>query len=165
MSYLLEVKQKEEEVVATIEEEEIESYLSRVTKPSGAEDALKFQYQELDTLTIQRLEKYLGALSQYLVYITKYINNLSSRRKVANSVYNRKLSHAIFKYSVNAKSMTEKEMIAQQNDPGLYELLDHIESLDAKLALYNNIPDTLENIIQTIKKVYDARTKERKLPE
>ncbi len=161
MSYLTEVENKEKEAMAFLEEEENNLFLNRIKKSDYVEKVLSFQYEELDTLTIQTLGNYLGALSQYAIFIQKHINNFEARRKIAKSTYSRKLNSAIFRYSEKAKSMTEKEMVAQENDVELFDLLDYIEKLDAKLSLYNNIPDTIEGLIQTIKKVYDAKRTER----
>ena len=161
MSYLDEVKEKEAKISLFLEQEETNLFLNLVKRSDFVKEVLAFQYEELDTLTLSRMEKFLGALNQYSIYVAKYINNFEARRKVAKAVYDRKLSIAIFKYSEKAKSMTEKEMVAQENDKELFDILDHIQEIEAKLALYNNIPDKLESLIQTIKKVYDAKRTER----
>ncbi len=164
MSYIKEVLERESALVAELDKEQEVSLLKLVERPDGAKDALKFQYEGLDTLMPKTLEKYLGALSQYLIYVTKYVNILSAKKKVATSFYNRKMNEAFFIYAdklKQIKSMSEKEMTVRQEDPNLVELQDHIDGLDAKLALYSGIPDTIEGLIQSIKKVYDSKVRER----
>lgn len=163
MSYKEEVDIKINNLKKTLEEEQLASMLSLIKRPDGAKEALEFQYEELDSLSIKTLQKYLGALSQYLIYVTKYVNTLESKKKIASSFYNRKISEGYFKYSdelKNIKSVSEKEIYIKHEDKELNELLDSIENLEAKLVLYSNIPDTINNLIQTLKKVYDARIKE-----
>lgn len=164
MSYVTEAIEAENEIVSSIGEEEFKSFLNLIKRPDGAREALAFQYENLDVLTPQTLEKYMGALSQYLIWITKYINELKSKRNKAESVYKKKLEEGFFKYSAELKqikSMTEKEMIVKFHDQELVELQNHIDKMDASLTQYYNIPDTTNNLIQSIKKTYDSRIKER----
>jgi hypothetical protein len=163
VSYIEEVKQKEKELFSTIEEEQIKSLLKEVIRPDGAKEALGVQYEHLDSMNRQTLERYIGALSQYLIYLTKYINMLGAKKSVNQSVYNRKLSEGFFRNSEELKlikTIAEKEIFVKRTDPGLLELQDKIELIEAKLALYKDMPETINNLIQTIKKVYDARIKE-----
>ncbi len=164
MSYVAEVIEEEKKLVSAIEDEEARSFLNLVKRPDGAKEALSFQYENLDTLTPEKLEKYMGALSQYLIWITKYLNTLKSKRHLANSYYNKKLSEGFFKFSEDLKqikSMTEKEMYVKHNDLELEDLFWHIEKTDAVLSQYADSPDTINNLIQSIKKTYDSRIKER----
>ena len=162
MSYTDEAKAKVAALGVELEEEENTTILSKVRIPSMVEKVLSFQFENLDTLPITDLEKYLGTLSQYHIYINKYVNELYSKVKVSKSVYNRKLNQAVIAISASARAtIKEREMQAINNNPELVELEDYVNTLDAKHTVYSNIPDTIGNLIQTIKKVYDARIRER----
>lgn len=166
MSYINEVIQKENLLLEELEKDQNDTFLRSVRRPDGAKEALEFQYENIDTLSTSTLEKYLGALSQYLIFVTKYVNILSAKKKVASSLYTRNLNKGFFINSEelkNVKSITEKEMIVKHKDESLLELQEHIDKIDAKLALYSNIPDTISSLIQSIKKVYDARNKETQI--
>lgn len=161
--YIEEVVEQEKLLTIELGKEQEASFLGLVKRPDGAKEALEFQYEGLDTLSSKTLEKYLGALSQYLIFVTKYVNILSARKKIANSVFNRKLNAGYYLHSQeikNLKSITEKEIYVKQADPDLIELEDYLGNMDAKMAIYSNIPDTINGLIQSIKKIYDARIRE-----
>lgn len=162
--YMQEVLEKEKQLSIELEKEQESSFLKLVKRPDGAKEALEFQYEQLDSLNPKTLERYLGALSQYLIYVTKYVNILNSKRKLTYSTLSRKINEGLFLHSQELKalkSMTEKEIFVKQSDKDLAELEDYLDSMDAKLAVYSNIPDTIEGLINTIKKVYDSKKIER----
>lgn len=162
MSYVDDVKVKEAELATELLEEENTTILSKVKIPSKIEKILSFQFEELDTLPPPSMESYLGALSQYHIYITKYVNEMHSRVKIAKAIYNRKLNQAIIALDLSTKTtIKEREMQAINSDTELVGLEDYVNTLEAKYSVYSGIPDTINNLIQTIKKVYDARIRER----
>lgn len=164
MSKLIEqLIEKEKKLEEDLNKEQQTNLLVFIKKPDGVKNALEYQYDTIDVLSTKTLEQYLGALSQYLVYINKYINILVSQKKTAVSFMSRKMSYAMYINGDSLKSLksiSEKEGFVKQKDPELLEVEEYIDTLDAKIALYNNIPDSVSNLIQTIKKIYDNRMRE-----
>ena len=164
MSYIAELEAKEATLMSSLNDEENRSLLNKIKLPTKAEDILAHQYEDLDSLSIQDLVLYLGVLSQYHAYITVYVNALNGRRKLAKSFLERKLNTSMFKYSaeMNGKpTLKEKESFAKQKDADLLELEEYVDTIDAKFSVYENVPDTISNLIQTLKKVYDAKKDNR----
>lgn len=146
---------------AVIQEERKSTSLDKITKPSIVEDVLAFDFSHIDSLSNSDLEKYLGALSQYLIYINKYINEISIAAGAVQRRYDYVLNQKILAIKKGGQTVKEKTMEAE-SDPDVLELSRMLEKFQARVAMYKNIPDAIEILVQTIKKVYDSRHKEGK---
>ncbi len=144
-----------------IQEERKLTALDKVQKPSIVEDVLAFDFSNIDTLSNNNLEKYMGALSQYYIYISKYINEITIAANSVQRRYDFTINQKILSVKKNGQTVKEKTMEAE-GDPAIIELGAMLERFQARVAMYKNIPDSIELMIQSIKKVYDSRQKEGK---
>ena len=144
-----------------LEEEKKIVSLHKVAKPSLIEKVFEFDYSYLDTLTEQELQKYLGALSQYLIYINKHINQLNIAKGAAEDEYKRLLNMTVLSVDKKVFQTLEERKTEAQKDETVGELKQFVDKYSAQVAVYKNIPESINNLIQTIKKIYDAKIRER----
>lgn len=155
------LEKQTDELREIVKEEKDKTSIDKITKPSIIEKVLSFDYSNLDSLDKSDLEKHMGALSQYLIFIHTYINQINIAKTCAQDEYKRALNLSILAVEkTKYKTITEKEMEAEQ-DPEVKELKDHVRKLNARIAVHKNLPDSIEILIQTIKKAYDAKIRER----
>lgn len=144
-----------------IAEERKSTSLEKVVKPSIIEEVLGFDYSHIDSLSNPKMEQYLGALSQYYIYISKYINEITIAANTVQRRYDYALNQKILAVKKSGQTVKEKTMEAE-GDGDIHELSNMLEKFQARVAMYKNIPDSIEMMVQTIKKVYDSRMKEGK---
>ena len=143
-----------------IDKEKKEVALEKIVKPSIIDTVLEFDYSRIDTLPLSVLEKYLGALSQYFIFINRYVNQLSIGANAARTRYEHHLNQKVLEIKRTGITVKEKIMEAE-GDQDIIELRNMVEKFEARVSVYKNIPDAIELMIQTVKKVYDARIKEK----
>ncbi len=143
-----------------LEEEKKVICLDKILKPSMAEDVLGFDFSLLDTLDLKTLERYLGVLSQHLIFLNKHINQVTVAKVCAEDEFKRYLNIAILEIDNKKFSTVEERKAEALKNESLLELKKHADTLNSRIIANKNIPESIENLIQTIKKVYDARIKE-----
>ncbi len=161
MTAVEELNSKIDALRKVLEEEKKIVSLDKVLKPSIIDEVLGFDYSFLDTMNFRQLEKYLGAMSQYLIFINKHINQVTVAKICAEDEFKRHLNIAVL--SINSKEFgtLEERKSEAMKDENLLELKKHVDALNARIAVHKNIPESVSNLIQTIKKTYDARIKEK----
>lgn len=156
------LEKKEAELRKILEKEKEILLLEKVRKPDLTEKVMSFQYDHIDALGKLDLEQFLGALSQYHIFMVKYINQLSIAVTLADGVYERLLSLEVFSLPEEFKNKTLAEKVRKASqDTDLEEVEDKLKELQARLALYKNMPETIKNLTDNVKKVYDTKYKEK----
>ncbi len=135
--------------------------LDKVNKPSLVDEVMGFDYSLLDSLGENILKKYLGALSQHLVFLSRHINHLSAERDCAEEEFKKYQSIAILSIDKNVYKTLEERKAESMKDQSLTELKNVLDSLNTKLTAHKNSPEVITNLIQTIKKALDSKTKEK----
>lgn len=161
MTAVEELNSRLEELRAVVEEEKRATSMDMVLKPSEVDNILKAGFEHLDTLNVSTLEKYLGTFSQHLIYINKYLNQLTVAKICAEEIFKKHLNVHVLSISTKEfGTLEERKSVAMKNDD-LIAIKRQVDTLNSRIAANKNIPESLENLIQTIKKVYDARIKEK----
>lgn len=151
---LRKVLEKEKEIVS----------LDKVLKPSLVDEVLGYDFSFLDTLSEQKISSYLGALSQYLIFLNKHINQVTVAKICAEEQFKSLLNVTVL--TIDSKKFTtlEERKTEALKDEALIELKKYSDDYNARIAVHKNMPESINNLIQTIKKVYDARIKEKFTP-
>lgn len=133
--------------------------LDRVVKPSKINDLLEFDFSHIDNLADNELEQFMGILSQHLVYANKYVNQL----RIVVSVTKRFLNNVIDMESIkeDGKTAKERETKARIRVTDIADIEREALEEETRLAVYDNTIEQLTQHLQTLKKVYDARIKEK----
>ncbi len=160
MSAIDTLTEKIDSLRKVLEEEKKVTSLDKVLKPSLVDEVLSFDYSYLDSLPLPRLINYMGALSQYLIYINKHINQLTVARDCAENEFKTALSINILYIDKKQFATLEERKAESQKDEVLIELKKITERYDARVAENKNIPESINNLIQTLKKVYDSKVQE-----
>lgn len=164
MTYIEDLEKKIDRLKEIAEAEKNEVLIVKVKKPSRLEEFLSFDYSQVDTLQGHQLEQYLGGLSQYLIYLNKYINQLTIAYLTSKGFYESALSKESLKYK-DLKTISDRQTQAIADNPELEKINEVVFTYESRLAIHKNSTDTIRELIQTLKKVYDARIKESIKPE
>ena len=100
-------KYKEAEAIHKQEGHEVS--FENVAKPSKIKEILEFDFSDLDTLSIRDIEKYIGALTQYNVFYTRYVNIITMYYIIAKEFYDKTVNQA----SIDIEGKTVKERIVK----------------------------------------------------
>lgn len=158
-SYVEQLAADKERIRAVVTKEKAVLHLDKITKPSKIEELFNFDFSHIDQLADNELERYVGCLSQHLIYANKYVNQLrivvSMTKKFLNNVLD------IEALTEDGKTAKERETKARLRvaDIGIIER-EALEE-ETRLAVYDNTIEQLTQHLQTLKKVYDARIKEK----
>lgn len=158
MSLKEELQEKYKEAEDLYKKEGINISFSIVKKPDKIQEILNFDFSDIDTLSIKDMEKYIGALTQYNIFITRYVNVLTIFYIIAKEFYEK----AVNKEAVTKEGKTIKERVvkAESENEEIQYLKSEMQRQEKRLAFHKNVPETIKEMIQSVKKVYDARRNE-----
>lgn len=158
MSLKDQLQAKYQEAKHTHESEGFAVSFQNVKKPSKIEEILNFDFSDLDTLAIRDLEKFIGALSQYNVFYTRYVNIVTIYYIIAKEFYEKAVNQAAV--GIDGKTVKERIVKAEKANEEIQYLKSEVQRQEHRLAFHKNVPETIKEMIQTCKKVYDARRNE-----
>ncbi len=154
MSLVDEFQKQETKLGSIIEREDARL---KIIRPTLVDEAISFDYSDLDTLPKETLEKYMGALSQYLIFLNRYVNILDVKHKLLKGLFDSYLDRKALEYE--GKSDKERERKAKLANPEFGEAERIVFERQALLKLNERETDQIAELIKTIKKVYDVHTK------
>lgn len=157
--YLDQLEKRIEKLKELAETEKNEVLITKVKKPSLLEHVLSYDYSHVDTLNNIEIEQFLGTLSQYLIFLNKYINQLSIAYITASEAYESAVNQEALKFK-DLKTVSERQTQAIKDNIEIQKMKEIVFTYESRLAIHKNSTDTIKELIQTLKKVYDARIKE-----
>lgn len=160
MNYTEQLESDRKKIREALMAEEAIVPLKGIKMPGLIEEISSFDYSNLDTLSPAKLESYMGALSQYLIFLQKHVNQLKIGYDSATRTYQEAIQEESLKK--DGKTMKEKEARASVMEEIRQAALE-VQISKARLDKYEKVPDHFKELLQSIKKVYSARISEEPL--
>ncbi len=130
--------------------------LDKIKPDMAALDAvLDIQSNEVSSLTKEELSAHIHTLSVYTGFLQAQLNMREikfNRRKAAFDI-----EHEIALHRVEGKTIKEKANKALVDNPKLQTLKKAKDEAEEKFILLKKIPESIENIMNALKKEYSSR--------
>jgi hypothetical protein len=150
-----------EKMEVEIKEFEKEMGIDKVVKPSEVQKYLGMSRAELNTMNNQELDGALLVLSQYYVFIASAVGRAESESNRLDIELEDELNKGA---STQSKStLKERKAIFLKTNPEIAQLSEESKISSEKYLRVRLIPDSIKEMIQSVKAIYRRRTGEKQV--
>jgi hypothetical protein len=124
------------------------------------DEVLKLQSGNISTLNESRLTEYIYTLAQYSVFLNVQANTRKILFLESKRAYDAALNRAVSK--VNGKTIKERASSVLESDEKLQQLEKDMRKKEADCILFENVPESVSEISNALKKELSFRFNTRK---